>query len=131
MPKFSSTSLERLNSADEKLQDIFHEVIKYFDCTILTGHRTKENQHKAFVSGASKIDWPNGKHNSYPSKAVDVMPYPIDWNDWKRICYFAGFVMAIAKMKGYNIRWGHDWDGDTDLHDQKFNDGPHFELIGD
>jgi len=127
--EFSKASKERLATCDPRLQQVFNEVIKFFDCKILEGHRGKAAQHKAYMDGDSKVDWPDGKHNSIPSKAVDAMPYPIDWNDWKRICYFAGFVVGIAAHLGIMIRWGRDWDRDTDLNDQTFNDGPHYELV--
>ena len=129
MAQFSRRSKEKLSTCDSRLQMVFREVIKYFDCTILEGHRGKERQNQYYLEGRSKVQFPNGKHNSYPSEAVDVMPYPIDWNDIERICYFAGFVMGVANQLGVKLRWGKDWDRDTDLNDQSFKDGPHFELI--
>ena len=66
-----------------------------------------------------------------PSLAVDVVPYPVDWQDRERMTYFAGFVMGIARVKfGISLRWGGDWDLDTDLKDNKFDDLPHFEIKG-
>ena len=67
-------------------------------------------------------------HNSDPSRAVDVAPYPIDWNDTERFGRFAGFVLGMAAAMGIPLRWGGDWDRDNDTHDQKFNDLVHFEL---
>lgn len=130
MAEFSKTSLARLETCDQKIQVVCHEVVRVFDCTVLEGHRGQEAQHKAFLEGASKVDWPNGPHNKFPSRAVDIMPYPIDWKDIPRLCYFAGFMMSTALMMGIYLRWGKDWDGDRDLNDQTFNDGPHYELIG-
>ena len=130
MASFGKSSLEKLATCDEDIQRVFKEVVKYFDCTIIEGHRGRAAQHKAYMDGKSELDWPNGKHNSLPSKAVDVMPYPIDWDDIQRLCYFAGFVMSTALRMGVKLRWGKDWDGDTDLNDQKFKDGPHFEKVG-
>jgi len=64
-----------------------------------------------------------------PSLAVDVAPYPIDWNDRERFCYFAGYVKGIAKSLGTELRWGGDWDRDTQVKDNNFDDLPHFELV--
>ena len=64
-----------------------------------------------------------------PSKAVDAYPYPVDFNDLNRMRYFAGIVMGIAAVKGIKLRWGGDWNQDTQLSDNKFNDLPHFELV--
>ena len=37
--------------------------------------------------------------------------------------------MGVASQMGIKIRWGGDWDRDTDLSDNRFNDLPHFELM--
>ncbi len=124
MPKFSKRSQDRLNTTDERLIKLFTEVIKYFDCTILEGKRTVDRQKMLVAQGKSKTM--NSKHLT--GKAVDVAPYPIDWNDRERFTYFAGFVQGIASQKGFNIRWGGDWDQDKDLKDNSFDDLPHFEL---
>jgi hypothetical protein len=129
MPKFSAISKERLATCDERIQRVMNEVINHFDCVIIEGHRNEADQNRAYSQGKSKLKFPNGKHNSLPSKAVDVMPYPLDWKDTKRICYFAGYVMATALSMGIKLRWGYDWDGDKDLNDQTFYDGPHYELV--
>lgn len=128
MPQFSERSKKRLGSADPRLQDLFYEVIKHFDCVVLEGHRSKESQDAAVEGGFSKTPWPTSKHNGIPSQAVDAIPYPVDWNDTNRIRYFAGFVKGIASQMGIGVRWGGDWDNDTDLKDQKFMDLVHFEL---
>ena len=129
MSTFSAFSREQLESCDARLQAVFNHVIIYFDCKVLEGHRNEALQRLYFRQHKSKVDWPDGKHNSFPSMAADVMPYPVDWRDTERICYFAGFVMATALSMGIKIRWGKDWDGDTDLNDQKFCDSPHYELV--
>ncbi|MFH1409110.1 MAG: M15 family peptidase [Nanoarchaeota archaeon] len=129
MNVFSAISRERLASCDERIQMVFQKVIKVFDCSIIEGHRGEALQHLYFTQHKTQLDWPNGKHNSQPSKAVDVMPSPVNWYDKERMYYFAGYVMATALSMGIKLRWGHDWDGDTDLSDQTFNDGPHYELV--
>lgn len=129
MPKFSRRSLEKLSTCHPLLQDLFNEVIKYFDCTVLEGFRSQEDQDRAFFSGTSKIKWPNGKHNKVPSLAVDVVPYPIDWHNTKRFILFSGFVLGVASQQNIKIRWGGDWNMNTFQNDQSFNDLPHFELL--
>lgn len=129
MPKFSKQSKANLKECNFKLQELFNEVIKYFDCTIVTGHRSEEEQQKKVKQGLSQVEWPNSKHNKIPSQAVDVAPYPIDWEDRERFHYFAGFVKGVALMKGINIRWGGDWDNDTEVDDNNFDDLLHFEII--
>ena len=130
MPRFGKRSISRLKTCDQKLQELFYEVVKHFDCSILEGHRGEERQNKAFADGKSKVKYPNGKHNQNPSIAVDVAPYPIDWSDRDRFHYFGGFVLGVAKEMGMNIRWGGDWNQDTHTKDNKFDDLVHFEIKG-
>ena len=128
MPRFGKRSIGRLQTCDQKLQELFYEVVKHFDCSIIEGHRGEERQNKAFADGKSKVKYPNGKHNKFPSVAVDVAPYPIDWSDRDRFHYFGGFVLGVAKQMGMNIRWGGDWNQDTETKDNKFDDLVHFEI---
>lgn len=129
MPSFSNTSASRLSTCDERLQRLFSRVVKGFDCSILAGHRGEKEQQEFFKAGRSKVQFPNSKHNSYPSKAVDVAPYPIDWRDRERFHYFAGYVKGVAAEMGIDIRWGGDWNSDTEVKDNSFDDLPHFEVI--
>ena len=128
MPRYSKRSKKRLASCDERLQEVFNEVIKYVDCSILEGHRSKERQNKLYDEGRTKVKYPNGRHNISPSKAVDVTPYPVDWEDRERQTLFAGFVIGIARGMGYRLRWGGDWDMDFKVMDNRFDDFPHFEI---
>jgi len=128
MPRFGKRSKKRLATCDDRLQDLFKKVIKYFDCTVIQGHRGEAEQNQAYDAGRSKLRYPDGKHNADPSKAVDVAPYPIDWSDRDRFHYFGGFVLGIASQMGLKIRWGGDWDRDTQVKDNKFDDLPHFEI---
>lgn len=136
MAKFGITSKTRLATCHPDLQTLFNYVIKYFDCTIVCGHRNKRDQDKAFNEKKSQVKYPDSKHNKYPSMAVDAAPWEKDHIDWSKdqMYYFSGFVLGIAKMLlEYGaidsvIRLGSDWDGDNDIQDQTFIDSPHFEI---
>ena len=134
MPKFSESSMQKLRTCDPNLQILFNYVIRYFDCTVVCGERAETEQNKAFADGFSTVQYPNSKHNSSPSEAVDVVPYPIQWNNTDRMRYFIGFVKGVAQMlKEYGtmdkeIVTGVDWDNDTFLKDQRWNDFPHFQI---
>ena len=128
MPHFGWRSKKRLKTCDEDLIFLFEEVVKYFDCSVLEGHRGKRLQNKYFKEGKSKLRFPEGNHNKKPSKAIDVAPYPIDWDDRERMTYFAGFVKGMASALGIPIRWGGDWNNNTEVKDNNFDDLPHFEL---
>ena len=128
MPKFGSRSRNNLKTCDKRPQDVLNEVIKYVDCSVIEGHRSGERQDKLFEEGKTKVKYPNGRHNAYPSKAVDITPYPVDWADRERQTLFAGFVLGIAKSMNINLRWGGDWNQDFQVQDNKFDDFPHFEV---
>ena len=128
MPKFGKRSMSKLETCHEDLQQVFYQVIKHFDCSILEGNRGEELQNKYFDEGKSKVKFPKGRHNANPSKAVDVVPWPVDWDDTDRMYYFAGFVKGIASMLDIPIRWGGDWNDNTEVKDTGFKDLPHFEL---
>jgi len=131
MPHFSVRSRERLLTCHSKWIHVLSEVIRHFDFAVLCGHRTEAEQNAAHAEGRSQLQWPNSKHNTYPSLAVDIAPWPIDWTDEKRFALLAGAVIYAAAERGIVVRWGGDWDRDTRTTDNRFNDLPHFEIVSD
>lgn len=137
MNKYSKKSRKQLNSCHPDLRLIFETVLPLFDHSVIEGHRPRARQKELFDQGKSKIDGftRKGKHNYFPSMAVDVAPWPVDWQDRERFFYLAGIVKAVSEMLytmgqiSHHVRWGGDWDGDTDFDDQTFDDLVHFELI--
>ena len=137
MYRFSEKSKAKLATCDGRLQELFNQVIKYYDCSVLEGHRSDERQEELFRQGKSKLRAGQSKHNKNPSLAVDVAPYPIDWKkldagdkkEYNKFYYFVGYVKATADQLNIKIRCGADWDNDNDLNDQTFFDLPHFELV--
>jgi peptidoglycan L-alanyl-D-glutamate endopeptidase CwlK len=128
MPKLSSKSRILLNQCDVRLQEVCEIAVEIMDFTIITGYRDKAAQAKAFSEGNSKLKYPESKHNNYPSEAVDIAPYPIDWNDRSRFDLLAGIMLGIAHLHGINLRWGGDWDGTFNPKANKFADLGHFEI---
>ena len=135
MPKFSEASKSKLASCHHDLQRLFNEVIKHYDCTIIQGARSDVEQKKLFAEKKTKADGVNDKSKhqvdkEFPfSRAVDVSPFPIKWEEKDRFILFAGRVEGIAQAMGIKIRWGGNWNGDNELRDNNFDDLVHFELI--
>lgn len=130
---YSKNSRQGLSTCHLDLQDLFRRVDALgFECTIVEGHRGQAKQNWYYKIGKSKVQWPDGNHNSTPSKAVDVAPYingAVSWNKYHCI-YFAGVVFGIAAILGIKIRWGGNWDMDAEVvTDQDFQDLVHFELL--
>lgn len=122
MNKFSQNSLDKLSTCHPDLQLLFNEVIKKHDCMIICGHRNKADQDQAYKTKHSKTPWPESAHNSLPSWAADVIPYPLsDWNDKLLFKTFSDIVKETAKELGIEIMWGGDF--------KSFYDGPHYELV--
>jgi peptidoglycan LD-endopeptidase CwlK len=126
---FSRASQLNLATCHEDIQMVLHAAIMIVDFSVLCGHRGEGAQNEAFLTGQSELSWPNGKHNTLPSKAVDIAPYPIKWEDTHRFAFVAGIIMELARVRGIKLRWGGDWDGDTETIDQSLADFGHFELI--
>lgn len=128
--KFSARSQSRLNTCHPDLIRLFEAVIADgHDCTVIEGHRGKDAQDEAFRTGKSKKQWPNGKHNSTPSQAVDVMPFPIDWVNRAQHVAFAKAVFAKADELGIKVRWGGDFNMDGNWTNDSLIDRPHWELL--
>lgn len=121
MYKLSKKSKVHYDTLDPKLQLIVDKVLKIYDISIICGHRNMEDQNKAFDSKHSKLQWPNSKHNSLPSTAMDIVPYPIDWENIEEFYYMAGIVMAVAEHYFIKLKWGGRF--------KSFFDGPHFEIV--
>ena len=129
MPRFSNASNARLDTCHEDLQDLFREVVKYFDCTIVEGHRNSTRQADLYAQGRTRagniVTYKDGvskrsKHQTSPSIAVDVVPYPVDWSNSERFHELAGWVQAFALGMNVRVKWGGHWS--------RFRDLPHWEL---
>lgn len=120
--KFGKKSMERLKQCDIRLQTLCEKMLSRsaFDMTVTCGHRTKEEQEKAFNEGRSKAHFGQSKHNSFPSKAVDICPYPINWDKddirWHKMIALA---YDTSRLLGIKIRCGMFFS---------FEDYPHIEL---
>ena len=123
MYKWGKSSFARLKTCDKKLQELCDMMIARsdFDLTITCGYRTEEEQNEAFEKGKSRARFGQSKHNTFPSKAVDICPYPIDWDTkdirWQEMALNA---MWCAGKLGIEIVWGGSFKSIRDL--------PHFQL---
>jgi peptidoglycan L-alanyl-D-glutamate endopeptidase CwlK len=153
MANYGKQSLKALSTCHPDLVTLFKEVVRVFDNSVIYGNRSITEQFELYKKGRELINkqwvitdknkvvtYKDGKtnlsnHNYTPSHAVDAIPYPLDWSDDKRMCYFAGYVMATAirlKLEGkitHDIRWGGDWNQNTEIKDESFRDYCHFEII--
>ena len=78
MPRFGKKSKEQLATCDERLIKIFNEVIKTVDCSVLEGHRSEDRQNALYEEGKTKVKYPQGRHNKFPSCLLYTSPSPRD-----------------------------------------------------
>jgi len=138
MPKFGKRSRERLKGVHPDLIKVLNDVIKYYDITILEGLRSQDRQIDLYNDKKSKLDGVYKKSKHQLGKAVDIAPWPIDFEDTKGFMYLGGLMVATAKKLGVKIRWGGDWNGDHKFSGRKnskrtdksqtFDDLVHFEV---
>jgi peptidoglycan L-alanyl-D-glutamate endopeptidase CwlK len=138
MAKFSAVSLARLAGAHPLLQKIMHAALGKYDFTILQSQRGRADQEKAFRAGNTHAHFGQSAHNWDPAIALDVAPWPIDWNDRGRFialnkvigCFdpATGYGYGIAKDMKVPLRWGGDWNFNGILTDEHLVDLPHYEL---
>lgn len=138
MGALSATSESKLATCDHRLQRVVREVVRIWpgELVVLCGHRGQAEQDTAFALGHSKKRWPDGEHNALPSNAVDLAPLEvvngarkINWNDRERMNLLAGHMLAAGALFGPPIRWGGDWDRDSEVADNGFDDLVHYELV--
>jgi len=132
--RFSQRSLSRLQTCHPDLQLLMVEALGDPECpcdmSVLCGYRGEEEQNAAYASGASKLKFPQSRHNQTPSLAVDVAPYingAISW-DWEHYHPLAEHIKATWQRLeqrelttgNHSLSWGGDWTS--------FKDGPHWQL---
>ena len=120
MNSWSRTSAHRLETCHEDLIRVFDEVLQVQDCSVLYGHRGETDQNMMFDRGFSMLMWPNSTHNKVPSEGIDVLCYPVDWEDINGMYHLAGIVKGVCFELGIDIEWGGDWE--------TFFDGAHYQL---
>ena len=149
--QLSKRSLSRLAGVDDKLVAVVKRAIEIsqVDFMVLEGVRSKEQCMINYGKGrtaaqvqakgvpakyanpsAAKVTWLNNPFASkhVTGKAVDLVPYPVDWNDLSKFDKIAKAMLQAAKELKVNVRWGADWDGDGKPRERGESDSPHFEI---
>ena len=116
--KLGTRSLQNLSGVHPDLVAVVKRAIQITeqDFTVIEGVRNIERQRELYRKGASKTL--NSRHLT--GHAVDMVPWPVDWNDLKRFEVVSEAMKAAAEELNIPIVWGGDW--------KSFYDGPHFEL---
>lgn len=125
MFKLGTRSRERLQGVHPDLVKVVERAIELteYDFSVIEGLRSIETQRQYVEKGVSKTM--NSRHLT--GHAVDL--YPVGRpTPWERCPAIASAMLDAAKELGVSIRWGGDWNMDGNSKDERFYDGPHFEL---
>lgn len=117
-----------LTSLEPGLVRVVRRVAEVWDIVILETDRDPARQAMLVSTGKSKTL--ASKHLKQPdgfAHAIDLAPMPVDWNDLSRWSYFGGYCLATARELGVPVIWGGDWNNNTKVKDQTFNDLDHLE----
>lgn len=123
MPSFGKRSLSHLATCDPRLQLLLRDTIKISNFSIICGHRGEKAQNEAYKNGTSKLKWPNSKHNTFPSVAVDIIPYPFKgWDNLAPFIELQTAILTVAEFHKIEVFHGAWFP--------KLQDWPHWELVG-
>ena len=111
MFQLGKRSQEKLEQANSDLYKLVSIAIKTspIDFSVIESVRDERSQNEAYNSGYSMLRYPNSKHNSNPSNAVDIIPYPVDWTYIDRFKQLGKHIKQVAKRLNIDIEWGGDW----------------------
>lgn len=136
--ELSKRSRDRLSGVHPNLVAVVTRAIQLTtqDFSVTCGVRTLAEQKELYAQGRTKpgniVTWTlNSRHLPAADglgRAVDLAPYPIDWNDLSKFDAIAKSMFAASKELGIPIRWGADWDQDGKPRERGETDSPHFEL---
>lgn len=151
--KLGLRSLERLEGVSPELVGVVKRAIEITgqDFMVLEGVRTEKRQRELYGQGRTpgelaiagvnpelakpgmqKVTWTlksnHFKQSDGYGHAVDLVPYPVDWNTISKFDAIADAMAQAGKELGVSIRHGADWDQDGKRRERGETDNPHFEL---
>ncbi len=136
MYSFSKISEQRKSTCHPDLQILVDTIIKYMDISVYDGARGEAKQNAYYKDGTSRVKYPNSMHNSIPSMAIDIAPYPINDKNEIRFAYLGGLIKMATELlyeQGkitHKTRWGGAWKDELADQDKELSWDPyHIELI--
>lgn len=125
--KLSETSEKLLVGVHPDLVKVVRLAIQLTaaDFKVIEGVRTQARQKELFAKKATKTM--NSRHLT--GHAVDLVPLPVNWNNKQAFETVSKAMFQAANKLGIKIRWGGDWNQNGRSDDERFYDGPHFELL--
>lgn len=129
MASLSQRSLDALKGVHPNMVRVVKRAISITtqDFLVTEGVRTPERQRQLYAQGRTvpgrKVTWTLKSNHFVQASgyghAVDLCPYPVDWNDLTKFAKIVDAMKRAALMEGVRITAGADWSTP---------DRPHFEL---
>lgn len=154
--RLGSRSIERLTGVHPDLVKVVRRAIELTaqDFIVIEGVRTDKRQRELYGQGRTagelviagvdpalakpnmqKVTWTlktnHFKQSDGYGHAVDLVPYPVDWNNISKFDAIADAMAEAAKEIGVSIRHGADWDQDGKRREKGESDNPHWEIAPD
>lgn len=137
--KLGTRSRDNLKGVHPDLVKVVELAIKKSkqDFTVIEGVRTPARQKELYAQGRTKpgpkVTWTMTSNHFANKKtgfghAVDICPYPVDWNDLSKFDKISRAMFEAAAELGIRIRWGADWNQNGKPREKGETDSPHFEL---
>ena len=148
MATLSQRSLDNLKGVHPSLVRVVKRAITTTgqDFLVVQGVRSKEQMWENYGKGRTvaqcaakgvpaiyakpslaKVTWLNDPlksnhrvHADGYGHAVDLVPFPVDWNSLPKFHVIASAMKQAALAEGVRISWGGEWSGTKDY--------PHFEI---
>ena len=116
--KLGKRSLQSLSGVHPDMVAVVKRAIEITeqDFTVIEGIRNINRQRELYKAGKSTTM--NSRHIT--GHAVDMVPWPVDWDDLERFEVVSKAMKAAAEELDISLVWGGDW--------KSFYDAPHFEL---
>lgn len=131
-------SRARLKGVHPQLVRIVERAIELSkqDFMVLEGVRTPQRQKELYAQGRTKpgkvVTWTLTSNHFVKADgfghAVDLCPFPVDWNTASKFDAIGAAMVAASKELGVKIRWGKDWNQNGRPGEKGETDSPHFEL---
>lgn len=129
--KFGARSTRELLTVHPDIQKVMFKALDLgvMDFSVIQGRRTQAEQDRLYAQGRTEpgpiVTWTRDslhlpQENGLAS-AIDIVPYPIDWQDEARFHQLSGIIKSAANLVGVELDWGYDLWG---------KDMPHWQLRG-
>ena len=113
-------SREVLSTLAPDLIYLMNKLADVRNVSLISGYRGKTEQNEYYIKGTG-VRYPFSKHNTYPSLAVDVVPWPTQYESIEELDMMLGSIQALSYTLDITIRLGKYFSTRKDY--------PHIELV--